>query len=730
MAADRIDRLYSLVPAIYRIRDHDLGEPLGALLRVIAEQVNVVEDDITQLYENWFIETCEDWVVPYIGDLVGYRLVHAAGQPGTSRSKESLALNQVLIPRRDVADTIGFRRRKGTLRLFESLALAVAGWPAHAVEMFRLLAWMQNIDHLHRDRARTVSLRDNDALAEIGGPFDSMAHTVDVRRIDSYRSCGRYNIPSVGVFVWRLRAYSVTRAPAYNVDEAGSECYTFSILGQDVQLFQRAPMFPAAIPRWAFDAHKERYYGPASSIEIWVPGWSSSDRAQAVPVEKIIPADLSDWTYRPPRDHIAVDVVLGRIAFPSSQLPKQRLTVSYFYGFSADIGGGEYSRPIIQRQSAVVRRVSVKDFDRITDAWNAAKQAGDQDVVIEIEDDRAYTEELFFELADGQSVQIRAANRTRPTIRLIDWQSDEPSGFTVALGRGSRITLDGLLITGRSVAIRTADHGGPVQDGSRNGNRGDGNGEAYCLPEITIRHCTLVPGWGIDHDCNPKRPSEPSLELYYVRARMQIEHSIIGAILINEDQRTTEPSTISISDSIVDATSTRRKALSAAGHAFAYAIARIVRSTIFGEVTVHEVSLAENCIFNSCLGVARRQEGCMRFCYVPPNCRTPRRYHCQPDLVTKAMREGLRGKPAAEIAELVSQEQARVRPQFNSERYGGPEYARLSDTCAPELVRGADDDSEMGVYHDLFNPQREANLDARLAEYSPAGMESGILFVN
>ena len=49
---------------------------------MIAEQVNVVEEDIAQLYENWFIETCEDWVVPYIGDLIGYRLVHDAGEPG------------------------------------------------------------------------------------------------------------------------------------------------------------------------------------------------------------------------------------------------------------------------------------------------------------------------------------------------------------------------------------------------------------------------------------------------------------------------------------------------------------------------------------------------------------------------------------------------------------------------------------------------------------------------
>src|SRR5258708_7562181 len=97
--AERIDRLYQLIPAIYRIRDSDLGEPLRALLQVIATQVNLVEDNIQQLYENWFIETCEDWVVPYIGDLVDYQIVHEAGEPGDVTTAESRARNKILIPR-------------------------------------------------------------------------------------------------------------------------------------------------------------------------------------------------------------------------------------------------------------------------------------------------------------------------------------------------------------------------------------------------------------------------------------------------------------------------------------------------------------------------------------------------------------------------------------------------------------------------------------------------------
>src|SRR6266567_8584383 len=117
------DRLYDLLPVVHRLRDAEQGYPLQALLRVITEQVNVVEDDIAQLYENWFIETCQDWVVSYIGDLLGYRVVHEAGEPGDVLTIEERLRNKILIPRRDVANTIHDRRRKGTLKLLEELAL-------------------------------------------------------------------------------------------------------------------------------------------------------------------------------------------------------------------------------------------------------------------------------------------------------------------------------------------------------------------------------------------------------------------------------------------------------------------------------------------------------------------------------------------------------------------------------------------------------------------------------
>ncbi|MEO1203077.1 MAG: hypothetical protein AAFX10_10230, partial [Pseudomonadota bacterium] len=81
----------------------------------------------------------------------------------------------------------------------------------------------------------------------------------------------------------------------------------------------------------------------------------------------------------------------------------------------------------------------------------------------------------------------------------------------------------------------------------------------------------------------------------------------------------------------------------------------------------------------------------------------------------------------AELDTLRRCERLRVRPQFNSVRYGTPTYCQLA-SCGPvEIERGADDESEIGVFHDLYQPQRYAKLTARLDEYVPAGMDVGVL---
>ena len=153
-----VDALYRLLPAIHRIRDGEIAAgmpgllntveqtelatlealagptadqqvrlvalyekqsrgPLKSLLSAIADEFAVMEENLDQLYDDLFVETCADWTIPYIGDLIGYEPLHGVGEArGLARA--------------EVAHTIALRRRKGTAAVLEQLARDVTGWNA------------------------------------------------------------------------------------------------------------------------------------------------------------------------------------------------------------------------------------------------------------------------------------------------------------------------------------------------------------------------------------------------------------------------------------------------------------------------------------------------------------------------------------------------------------------------------------------------------------------------
>jgi hypothetical protein len=102
----------------------------------------------------------------------------------------------------------------------------------------------------------------------------------------------------------------------------------------------------------------------------------------------------------------------------------------------------------------------------------------------------------------------------------------------------------------------------------------------------------------------------------------------------------------------------------------------------------------------------RKQEGCVRFTFVPENARTPRRYEC------------------------VEQAIASPQPIFFATRYGRPGYMKLLSATPNSIRRGADDGGEMGAFHFVLGPLRETDLRVRMQEYLPVGLEFGIIYQN
>ncbi|HLP41061.1 MAG TPA: phage tail protein, partial [Fibrobacteria bacterium] len=239
-AAGRLP-LFQRLPEVYRIRDAEQDPPgqfqayVGLLERLFA----ALHADVDRLHGDLFIDTCRDWVIPYLADLLGTS--HLSGDPWTLRA--------------DVARTIKHRRRKGTLGALESLAHALSGWAVHATETWPRLLWNQHLNHQRPDaggapplslpsatisgpaRGGTVNLRDPAQLTLLGGPFDPFGHMIDLK------PGGFPNLPTLALFLWRLRAFAAPFAPPVAqapVDLGGdlwAVRFTLHPLGRPMRLF-------------------------------------------------------------------------------------------------------------------------------------------------------------------------------------------------------------------------------------------------------------------------------------------------------------------------------------------------------------------------------------------------------------------------------------------------------------------------------------------------------------
>ena len=658
--------LYSLLPSVYRIRDNEQGGLLKELLQVIAEQIAVLEEDLDQLYDDQFIETCAQWVVSYIGDLVGYRdLNQVSSRIGTSRA--------------EVANTIAFRRRKGTAAMLEQLARDVTGWDAAVVEFFQRLATSQYLKHVRLQHHGAVDLRRWDKLAYIGSPFDDNPHSIDVRRISSGR--GYYNILNIGIFLWRIQSYSLTESPAVAID---ARRFRFNPLGIDMPLYNRPVSetlishlatpenVPIPLKRRYLSAHLREHYGSGRSFYI--------RRGESiVDFDQIKICDLSDtgsgqWGNMPATG-VAVDPQLGRIAFSEDiNTVMEPIQVTFRYGFTADLGSGEYDRATsLSEDSASAIRVP-DDEANIQAAIDTSGGSG----VVEISNSGRYEETLQIHVSENRLLEVQSANYSRPTVVLNDQ-------LVISGGDSAELVINGLLISGNQLRI-------PAQV----------NGESNRLQRLCLRHCTLVPGISLLSDGTPQQLNTRSLIVEAANVTVEIENCIIGGIQADSDSK------FYIKDSIVDALSPSSIAFSS-GNTDPGGSLKIDNSTIVGEIYARETPLISNCIFTSPVYIEHIQKGCVRYSYLSLNSHVPRRYRCQPE---------------EEIAN------GSIQPSFTSLRYGDEAYYQLRNGCRKEISEGADDESEMGVYHNLYQPQRENNVNMRLREYLRFGLEAGVFYAS
>ena len=684
------NQIYNLLPAVYRIRDAQAAMqagnplngsqvgPLQALIAILSEQVEVLQDSLTQSYDDLFIETCADWVVPYIADLVGLKgLVDVPSAGYTVRAA--------------VADTIKNRRRKGTVSVLQSIATDVTNWQANVVEYFQVLATTQFMNHIRPANLSVSDIRRADRKL-LNTPFDAYARTAEMRNIETGR--GKYNIPNIGIYLWRLQQQQMEFSPACQIDERR---FCFDPLGKNIPLFtlpatetastpRATPLnVPMPISRWMLHGDLKgtsNYFGVGSSIYV------SSDGG-VTPTTEIRACNLSDvtdssghvigWAHQP-KHTIGIDPQLGRIVFPSAVAPPTNVQTTYCYGFMSEIGGGPYARLFSTQADVSVTSGSLTIQSAINEAL-ALLSPLKNTVVVEIEDNAYYVETPTFTIPAGASVQLRAANGKRPTLVL-------SGDLVVTGGDASTFSLNGLLMAAGSLSVQQATISSAVT--------------------LQISHCTLNPASTPSIEGAPAQLPLPSLWIDSSNITINVDHSILGSIRIGSEN------TVSLTTCIVDAQSPTDVAYACYLDALsAGAPLTVINSTIIGKVHVQRMELASDSIFFAELDAVdvwtgpvladQLQQGCVRFCYVPPKSRLPRCFNCYP------------------VANQASS------PAFTSLRFGDPGYCQLADR-AGLLLTGADDNSEIGVFHDVYQPQRLSNLSTMIKDYLRFGMEAGVFF--
>jgi hypothetical protein len=665
------DDLYALLPALHRVRDAETGGALRALVSVLGTQADLLDEDIARQYDNWFIETCDPPLAAYLGDLLGVRPLHAIG-------------NGVAGPRAYVANTIGYRRRKGTAAVLEQLALDVTGWPARAVEFFTRLATTERLGHLRPDHAAFASLRDATSLELLGGPFEPTTHSVEAR---TPQRGGRYGIRTIGLFLWRLAAFGVDRGTARPVTRPADGRYHVSPVGRDAPLFNPARReagithlaqerdVPAPLRRRPLAAELD---GLRAGAPPSADGWFGTDPVLRVYLDgaEVAPAnlaicDLTTWR-RPTASGItaAVDPVLGRVALAGGQAPTT-VEVSYRYGFSGRVGGGPYDQtgtlddPAYQRATFAaavsVHRTGPGIHATITEAvqdW-AAQPAGTVGVIALL-DSASYPEAVAVEVPAGSALFLVAA-------RLPDDAPVRPDRFI--LGGVRPQVADDVHLTGVAGLAGAAAGRCTVS-----GLLIDGALTADSLGALALSHATVVPGAVTAVTAPADTP-----------VTVTLRRAVTGSVTVTGEAEVT--ATDSIVAGPVDA---------------ADGDADLDSATFLDTVAVRRLN-ASDCLLAGTVTAQRRQDGCVRFSYVAAGSHTPRRHRCEPDLS---------GAPA---------------PSFTSAAYGDPGYAQL--TGDGPLSAGASDGAEMGAFRHLRQPQREENLRVSLDEYLPAGLSAGIIRV-
>ncbi len=725
-------KLWQLLPAIYRTQDAvtaNVPGPLQELFNRLGIQTATLRRSIDRMWENQSIETCDDWVVPYIGDLLATRLVSCLD----ARAQ-----------RLDVARTIYYRRRAGTLGLLEELVADIAGRDARAVEFFRRLgrtrhqfdpplgnlfaadvpSWRANTTYA---TGAMVTNLENAYLCTAGGisgtsggPTGTGTTVGDGTVSWSFFEPAGSLVPAVieglagavsrtpaGGFADLRNPYAASNVSnafdefAHTADlRKGSQSsgwYNISHLGVFIWWLQSFPILGATAvsngkskPCYTFDPSGRtlQLFAPSSrTAASFGDDWVSPNEWQLpVPVREVLWAQYPDPLYPaafsvsqaagpspPPLDRSLLNIhpERGVFSFVGTR-PRGKFLSNYHCALMSMIGAGGFPPALLESSAYPTTEVSVSGGAGL----DAALSAPASNRTIRIGDSQTYPGPTANLNLGSSTLALIAADQARPMVR---WSSGTATWKIT--GKDANLVIEGLWIQGADIVL-------------------SGTFESVRLRFVTLDPGTAGTGGALIGEAIDGLPLAPvHLWIEASIETLSLERCITGPIRTRKQGAVEQ---LNATDSILQAIVTP----AGDDYALENEIGNIslARCTVLGPCAVHRLDASE-CILDEIAIADDTQHGCVRFSSI--------------------------AQGSALHAPYRSVSVPAQGPYLVTRRFGSPDYARLrrladNAIIAPQvgdtILGGAQNGAEMGAFQSEGITLKKRGLVLKFEEYAPLGV--------
>ncbi|SCX79777.1 hypothetical protein [Nitrosospira sp. Nsp13] len=738
------EKIWALIPEVYRNEDGVAvrAGQLRALVEILAKQAAIARRSVDRLRADTRADEADDWAIPYIGALIGARPVSALNRPGQ---------------RANLARTILYRRRQGTVRLLELLADDIADWDGVASESFkRLLRHWHMLDGgppIEGTITRSpqwgyADLRNVRIGEALNSAHDDLSHAAEFRR---HRGVlGRYNIQKVNLHLFRQYAFPLSGITPFPF---GDGYYTLDPSGRDIPLFQvggRESRDCTAAREWEMRApipcHRlnaasfrpERAHAPVELTDLLEPIYGRHFTTEAglleaanaaLTVNPAMPNTLSDaqvaaliqaaMELETPRHHLLPGGDPATLSIALSVAPDfsgPALGPQHLYGanlaeWAADHGIPSWVRALVDPQRGRVRLMAPLTIAQVLHVqriyygifWPIGAGTHDRASGLAAEGftPLALNEPDFTEPISGE-FRFMDSRTYRPLIAANGVIETNGNLFlTAANGQRPYVVINTRV--NNSVTLHsTGEDAELVIDGLWLAVIGTDSGDTELRIEgawrkVTLRNITIDPG---GERASGSAGPIPAVTLVFGGAidDIVIDSAITGPIaeaVTSLDPGATD--TVSIRNAIVFSEGGTPALL------LRNAQLSLDNATVFGNLVAGRL-IASQVLVDGQVLVEDGQSGCFRFSAASAGGRVPHPYesHFFPD-----------GLPAG---------------TFVSRRFGDPGYAQITEIAPPEIRTGGENDTEMGAFNRALDPIKRADLAAKLEEFMPINAIAQLVF--